>query len=107
MYFVSSGLRPSSVFTTQANESSTEPTAMVLINALGMRRPKSPFARNPSSGKIGISQRFIWVSVLHRLHFVDHQRRAILEHRENNGQPHGRFSGGHPHHEETEDVPIP
>jgi hypothetical protein len=24
-----------------------------------MRRPKRPFARNPSSGKIGISQRFI------------------------------------------------
>ncbi len=59
MYLVSMGLSPSSVFTTQANESATEPTAKVLINAFGMRRPKSPFARNPSSGKIGISQRFI------------------------------------------------
>src|ERR1700693_4255149 len=105
MYLVSMGLSASSVFTTQANESATEPTAMVLINAFGMRRPKIPLARNPSSGKIGMSQRSM-MSVLHRIDFVDHQRGAILKHSENNGQTHCGFGGGHHHHEEAVDVSI-
>src|SRR5580658_10352282 len=99
------GSSASSVFTTQANDSATDPTAKVLINALGMRRPKSPFARNPSSGRIGISQRFM-LSVLHRIYVVDHQRRAVLEDRENNRQSHRGFGGGHHHDEEAEDVTI-
>src|ERR1700685_816839 len=108
MYFVSIGLNPSRVFTTQANESATDPMAMRLINAFDMRLPNSPFARNPSSGRIGISQRFIESdsSVLHRIDVVDHQRAAVLEHGKNNGQSHGGFGGGNHHHEEAINMSI-
>jgi hypothetical protein len=46
------GLSPSSVFTTQANDSATEPMAMRLITAFGMRRPKSPFAGTRAAEKL-------------------------------------------------------
>ena len=42
------------------NDSATEPMAKRLIMAFGIRRPKRPLIRKPSSGKIGISQRCIF-----------------------------------------------
>src|SRR5437868_5002368 len=99
------GLRPSSVLTTQANASATEPTAKVLINAFGIRRPNRPFARNPSSGKIGMSQRYM-MSVLHGINVVDHQGGAILKYSKNDGQSHRSFGGGDNHYEKAVDVSI-
>src|SRR5580658_3019160 len=46
------------------------------------------------------------ISVLHRVDVVDHQRSAVLEHSENDGQSHGGFGRGHYHDEEAVNVSI-
>src|SRR5581483_5838429 len=110
MYLVARDPRPNSVFTTQAKDSATEPTAKTLTSALGKRRPNSPFTRKPSSGRRGISQRAIVCSadglVFHRIDFVDHQSRAVFKDRQNNRQSHGSFRGRHHHHEEAVNVAV-
>src|SRR5216684_2436098 len=104
MYLVSSDPRPSSVFTTQAKESATEPMAIRLMIGFDIRRPNKPFSRKPSSGNTGINQRYM--SVLHRTNIVNHQRSTILKNCQNNRQPHRRLGRSHHHHEEAEDMSV-
>ncbi len=42
--------------------------------------------------------------VFHRVHFIDVERAAILEYRENDGKPHSSFRRGHHHHKKGEQV---
>src|ERR1051326_1182490 len=104
MYFVSRSPRPSSVFTAQAKDSATDPMANTLMMGFENLRPNRPLIRKPMKGRIGMSQRFM--SVFHGADVVDHQRLPVLEYGQNNGQPDGRFGGGHDHYEETEDMPV-
>src|SRR6476646_4860548 len=94
------------VFTTQAKDNRTEPLATALTNAFARRRPTMPFTRNPSSGKVGMSQRCCIALVLHRVHFVHIEGVAILEYGEDDGQSHGGFRGRYYHYEECEQVAI-
>src|SRR5438128_177965 len=94
------------VFTTQARESRTEPTAIMLTNAFDRRRPNSPFTRNPSNGNAGMSHRCCIVLVLHRVHVVHVQGVAVLEDGQNDGQAYGRLSGRHDHYEKGEQVAV-
>src|SRR3954471_17562163 len=95
----------SKVFTTHAKDSRTEPTATTFTNAFARRRPRTPFTRNPSSGNAGMSQRCCML-ILHRVHFVHIERASILEHCKDDRQAHCRFSRGHHHHKEREQVTV-
>src|SRR5579862_6617082 len=113
MCFSSSGIRPKTVFSTQAKESATDPTATRFTIAFGMRRPKIPLIRNPMSGRMGMSQRFIMMGgreseslEFHRIDFVDFERSAVFENGENDRQADGGFGGGHNHYEEAEDMAV-
>src|SRR5665647_732411 len=100
------GPSTASVLSTQRKESSTDPTAMALTTALEARRPSRPFARKPASGNAGISQRCNMGSILHRIHFVDLQRAAVLEYRKDNRKADSGLRRGHHHHEERIDMPV-
>src|SRR5579862_4149766 len=105
MYLVSSGLRPTSVLTAHRKERVTEPMAKRLTIDFGMRRPNRPLIRKPRKGRIGMSQRYM-MSILHRAYVVDHERFAILEDRQDDGQTHRRFGRCDHHHEKAEDMAI-
>src|SRR5689334_7676809 len=94
------------VFTTQARESRTEPTAITLTNAFDRRRPNSPFTRKPSNGNAGMSHRCCIVLVLHGVHVVHVQGVAVLEHGQNDGQAYGRLGSRHHHYEKGEQVTV-
>src|SRR5450432_1550745 len=111
MYLVSSGPRPTKVFTAQANDSATEPIANKLTIVFDIRRPKRPLIRKPSSGRIGMSRSCCiyrpWsgcsqecehgthecvrhvslcasgkcISIFHRADIINHQRLPVLEDR--------------------------
>src|SRR5689334_13310444 len=100
----------------QTKESSTLPIAIALIAAFEKRRPKIPLIRKPANGRAGMSQsccipRFCDAasradciesgaerrSVFHAVHFVDVERRSVLENGQDDGQPHCRLRGGHHH----------
>src|SRR2546422_11480354 len=106
MWAVSRPPRASRVFTTQAKDNRTEPTATALTNAFVRLRPKTPFTRKPSSGNAGMSQRCCIALVLHRVHVVHVQGVAILEYGQDDGQPHRGLGGRHYHDEEREQVAI-
>src|SRR5262245_40617703 len=106
MWAVSRAPSARSVFTTQPKDSRTEPMAMALTNAFGRRRPKTPFTRNPSSGKAGMSQSCSIALVLHRVHVVHVQSVAVFVYGQNDCQAHRRFSGRHHHDEEREQVAV-
>src|SRR6185369_692916 len=98
--------RARSVFTTQAKDNRTAPMATALTNAFARRRPSTPFTRNPSSGKVGMSQRCCIALVLHRVHFVHIEGIAILKYSEDDGQSHRGLRGCNDHYKECEQVAI-
>src|ERR1700732_104865 len=105
MYLVSRGLSPVRVLITHKKERATEPMANRLTIDLGILRPNSPLIRKPRKGRIGMSQRYM-MSVLHRAYVVDHERVAILEDRQDDGQANRGLSRSHHHHEKAEYVAI-
>src|SRR5580765_8696350 len=90
----------STAFSAQTNENSTLPIAIALTAAFEKRRPKIPLIRKPANGSAGMSQsccipRFFNAEspgtsasnpaeafrrlVLHAVHFVDVEGRAVLK----------------------------
>src|ERR1700731_1430391 len=105
MYLVWRGLSPTNALTAHRNESVTEPMANRLTIDFGIRRPNRPLIRKPRKGRMGISQRNM-MSVLHRAHVVDHERLAILEDCQDDGQAHRGLGRRDHHHEKAENVAI-
>src|SRR5512140_2528671 len=103
---VSSGARANRVFTVHKKASSTLPMATAFTKVFDARRPARPFTRKPASGSVGISQRCCIGSVLQVAHFIDFQRRAILEHRQDDRQADRGLSRRHHHHKEGVDMAI-
>src|ERR1700688_2200027 len=106
MYLVSRGLIPTNVLTAHRKERVTEPMAKRLTIDFGIRRPNRPLIRKPRKGRVGMSQRYM-MSVLHGAPIVDHERLAILEDRQDNGQPPRGLGRRDHHHKKAEDVAIP
>src|SRR5215831_7115209 len=93
------------VFSTHRKERTTLLIATVLTRLLENRRPKMPLIRKPVSGKIGMSQSCISsVLVFHRIDIIDIESGAVLENRQDDGQPHCSFSRRNHHHEEREQM---
>src|ERR1019366_91087 len=104
-----------------AKAAAVEPSAMALTSPLEKRLPKSPLMAAPASGSNGIIHKCIAClagtrrapvstrrapSQLQQVHAIHIQGFAGTEHRNDDGQSHGRFGGSHHHHEEDKNVAV-
>src|SRR5262249_38061939 len=86
----------------------TAPAAIVPTIAFGMRLPKSPLITKPAAGNSGMSQmrsRKFMRLPLHQVDFIDVHCFLVLEHGDDNTQPHCRFSCGDRNDEDGESLP--
>src|SRR2546430_13174710 len=92
-----------------ANAASSTPTPMIdtACFARVRRSARAPFATNPASGSAGTSHRSCrapGISALEEIDVLQVDRPLVAVDREDDRQAHRRLSGGHPHHEENDEL---
>src|SRR5574339_1018681 len=94
------------LITEMTNEASITSEARPPDTLFGSRRPSVALTTNPTNGRSGISASTCKSSPFEGRKSVGVQRLAVAEQRDDQREAHGRFSRGHRHDEERDDLTV-